>query len=198
MGPAADDLEAASKFRAFWGAASELRRFQDGKISEAVVWGPGGTAARASAAAAGALRASAAARHAVPDQAVAYALRRHRPAGALGTLRSSGACLDGALRCALLFASPVFPFPLPHPLFFLVVLFPSMRWWWWRWRRCCRGEGGDPDVDEQVVAAERLLDLATDKLSKQLRALEGLALKVGACALLGLWPARPTASRETR
>ncbi len=38
VGPAADDARAAAKFRAFWGDASELRRFQDGKISEAVVW----------------------------------------------------------------------------------------------------------------------------------------------------------------
>lgn len=38
IGPAADDLVAAARFRAFWGAVSELRQFQDGKISEAVVW----------------------------------------------------------------------------------------------------------------------------------------------------------------
>lgn len=38
IGPAADDGKAAAKFQAFWGNKSELRRFQDGKISEAVVW----------------------------------------------------------------------------------------------------------------------------------------------------------------
>ncbi|KAK3732920.1 hypothetical protein QZH41_012680 [Actinostola sp. cb2023] len=36
-GPPADDPK-ASKFRAFWGGKSELRRFQDGSILEAVVW----------------------------------------------------------------------------------------------------------------------------------------------------------------
>ncbi|XP_078367178.1 nucleolar protein 6-like isoform X2 [Oculina patagonica] len=36
-GPPADSTEAAS-FRAFWGEKSELRRFKDGSILEAVVW----------------------------------------------------------------------------------------------------------------------------------------------------------------
>ncbi|XP_053304284.1 nucleolar protein 6 [Spea bombifrons] len=36
-GPAADSPEAA-EFRKFWGEKSELRRFQDGSICEAVVW----------------------------------------------------------------------------------------------------------------------------------------------------------------
>jgi len=36
-GPPADSAEATS-FRAFWGEKSELRRFQDGSILEAVVW----------------------------------------------------------------------------------------------------------------------------------------------------------------
>ncbi|OCT56411.1 hypothetical protein XELAEV_18000142mg [Xenopus laevis] len=36
-GPAADSSEALD-FRAFWGEKSELRRFQDGSICEAVVW----------------------------------------------------------------------------------------------------------------------------------------------------------------
>ncbi|GIY22975.1 nucleolar protein 6 [Caerostris extrusa] len=38
MGPLADDQEAAKEFRKFWGDRSELRRFQDGTIREAVVW----------------------------------------------------------------------------------------------------------------------------------------------------------------
>ncbi|GIY22546.1 nucleolar protein 6 [Caerostris darwini] len=38
MGPLADDHEAAKEFRKFWGDRSELRRFQDGTIREAVVW----------------------------------------------------------------------------------------------------------------------------------------------------------------
>ncbi|CAM9481846.1 unnamed protein product [Lampetra planeri] len=36
-GPAADSAQAA-EFRAFWGERSELRRFQDGSICEAVLW----------------------------------------------------------------------------------------------------------------------------------------------------------------
>eukprot|EP00040_Diaphanoeca_grandis_P016705 m.86493 g.86493 ORF g.86493 m.86493 type:complete len:1260 (-) comp25975_c0_seq1:66-3845(-) len=38
MGPPADDAAEASKFRNFWGAKSELRRFASGGINEAVVW----------------------------------------------------------------------------------------------------------------------------------------------------------------
>ncbi|KAH8326221.1 hypothetical protein KR067_003582, partial [Drosophila pandora] len=39
-GPAAnDDPEGAAEFRRFWGDKSNLRRFQDGSITEAVVWG---------------------------------------------------------------------------------------------------------------------------------------------------------------
>ena len=38
IGPAADDTSGAAEFRAFWGAKSELRRFQDGKICESVAW----------------------------------------------------------------------------------------------------------------------------------------------------------------
>ena len=38
IGPSADRGEDAVAFRAFWGEKSELRRFQDGSIKEAVVW----------------------------------------------------------------------------------------------------------------------------------------------------------------
>ncbi|BGP55361.1 hypothetical protein JCM8202_004701 [Rhodotorula sphaerocarpa] len=38
QGPSAEDEEACANFRAFWGARSELRRFQDGAIVESVVW----------------------------------------------------------------------------------------------------------------------------------------------------------------
>jgi len=38
MGPAANDTINAKAFRAFWGNKSEIRRFQDGSIVEAVVW----------------------------------------------------------------------------------------------------------------------------------------------------------------
>ena len=37
MGPPADSPE-AKEFRSFWGERSELRRFQDGSINEAVMW----------------------------------------------------------------------------------------------------------------------------------------------------------------
>lgn len=37
-GPAADDKVAARAFREFWGSKSELRRFRDGGVVEAVVW----------------------------------------------------------------------------------------------------------------------------------------------------------------
>lgn len=38
QGPSAEDEDACADFRAFWGAKSELRRFQDGAIVESVVW----------------------------------------------------------------------------------------------------------------------------------------------------------------
>ena len=38
VGPPADDTRAAKEFRLFWGDKSELRRFQDGKICESVIW----------------------------------------------------------------------------------------------------------------------------------------------------------------
>lgn len=64
IGPAADDRKAAARFRAFWGDRSELRRFQDGQICEALVWeGP------------------AAARHTIPDRIVQYIVHRHLPEG---------------------------------------------------------------------------------------------------------------------
>ena len=80
IGPAADDAATAAKFRAFWGPAAELRRFQDGKISEAVVWGvrPG-------------------TRHTIPDQIAAYAINRHKPGGGCGAVVGSAGVLDGAL-----------------------------------------------------------------------------------------------------
>lgn len=46
QGPPADQADAARAFRAFWGAKAELRRFQDGAITEAVVWEEGGPAGR--------------------------------------------------------------------------------------------------------------------------------------------------------
>lgn len=61
VGPPADDKSrAVDKFRSFWGKKSELRRFQDGKISEAVVW-----------------ECPPAERHTIPDKILAYALGMH-------------------------------------------------------------------------------------------------------------------------
>lgn len=57
------------------------------------------------------------------------------------------------------------PTPSPHPALPLFVT-PAVH---------CRLDGEDAD---EAVLHTRLLDAATDKLSKQLRALEGLALKV--------------------
>lgn len=79
LGPSADKAEAARAYRTFWGDKAELRRFQDGRIAEAVVWEEGGPAER----------------HLIPDRIVSYILQRHLPAG------SSVACFAGALDAAL-------------------------------------------------------------------------------------------------
>ncbi len=78
-------------------------RLQDGRISEAVVWDvPAGE------------------RHLVPDQLLAFALRRHLPVGA--QVQGFAACLDGALTtpsCDLTdatSASRSHPPPPPRPL----------------------------------------------------------------------------------
>ncbi|KAG1665156.1 hypothetical protein FOA52_005537 [Chlamydomonas sp. UWO 241] len=78
VGPAADDAKAALRFRAFWGAKSELRRFVDGTICEAVVWD-----------------ASPADRHTVPDAAVVTALTMHGPPGT--SVAGCSGVLDGLL-----------------------------------------------------------------------------------------------------
>lgn len=38
FGPTAEETQASEQFQAFWGPKSDLRRFQDGTIREAVVW----------------------------------------------------------------------------------------------------------------------------------------------------------------
>ena len=78
IGPAADSGPSAAQFRSFWGQKSELRRFQDGRISEAVVW-----------------ETSPSQRHVIIDNIVQYALQRHLPSGTL-VVGSSG-----AMDCAL-------------------------------------------------------------------------------------------------
>ncbi|KAL4228055.1 Nucleolar protein 6 [Mactra antiquata] len=60
-GPSADSLEAA-EFRNFWGSKSEIRRFQDGGICEAVLWLD---------------KASYALRQGVCEKIVKYTLQRH-------------------------------------------------------------------------------------------------------------------------
>ena len=114
VGPAANDTAAAEKFRGIWGEKSELRRFQDGKICEAVVWEVGADA-----------------RHRIPDLAVGYILRRHLPPG-VEVIGCAGE-VDDVL--------------------------------------CPNGDGGD-------TVASRSADAALTKLSKQLRGLTDLALKV--------------------
>ena len=61
-GPAADDKIEASKFRQFWGSKSELRRFQDGAIIEAVLW-----------------KCKSGKEHNIVGDIVRYALSRHMP-----------------------------------------------------------------------------------------------------------------------
>ncbi|KAL4426966.1 hypothetical protein ABPG77_009527 [Micractinium sp. CCAP 211/92] len=80
QGPPADQADAARAFRAFWGAKAELRRFQDGAITEAVVWEEGGPAGR----------------HLIVDSIVSYALQRHLPKGC--TVACHAGALDAALR----------------------------------------------------------------------------------------------------
>ncbi|KAL4542017.1 hypothetical protein Ndes2526B_g06504 [Nannochloris sp. 'desiccata'] len=79
IGPAADSGAPAAQFRAFWGEKSELRRFQDGKISEAVVW-----------------ETTPSQRHLIVDNIVQYALKQHLPSGTRVS-RCSG-LLDDALK----------------------------------------------------------------------------------------------------
>lgn len=144
VGPPADDAAAAAKFRAFWGDAAELRRFKDGKISEAVVWGAGPGA-----------------RHTIPDRIVSFAVGRHKPAGGSGAVRAVSGALDAVLR------------------------------------ERARGPEGEaelvagiepgPEDDDAFVSATRLLDSALEKLGRELRGLEGLALKV-----VGVLPLSPS------
>jgi len=71
LGPPADSGRAAAAFRAFWGELSDLRRFGDGAIREAVVWGGSQSSSHSSpAAAADAALAAAMRRHAAPGAAV--------------------------------------------------------------------------------------------------------------------------------
>jgi len=61
VGPSSDNEAEAKKFRAFWGEKSELRRFKDARICEAVVWS----------------FVPASRRHHIPAVAAEYALKRN-------------------------------------------------------------------------------------------------------------------------
>jgi U3 small nucleolar RNA-associated protein 22 len=58
-GPSADDKEAATAFRRFWGEKAELRRFKDGSIIESLVWTEKGQT------------------HSILQQLVLYIVQRH-------------------------------------------------------------------------------------------------------------------------
>ena len=90
VGPPADDKTGAvERFRAFWGPKAELRRFQDGKISEAVVW-----------------ECPPSDRHKVPDKIIAYALALHLYKSAAPSLSASISTTSGRLDGALLQLPP--------------------------------------------------------------------------------------------
>ncbi|GLC36668.1 hypothetical protein PLESTM_000487400 [Pleodorina starrii] len=116
VGPAADDGPAAARFRRFWGEKAELRRWQDGKITETAVW-----------------EVAPHERHLIPDLILQHVVRRHLPPGS--AVASAAGCLDWALAC----------------------------------------QAVPPGAD---LAASRAAEAAVDKLAKQLRGLDGLALKV--------------------
>ncbi|KAG5179918.1 Nrap protein-domain-containing protein [Tribonema minus] len=85
-GPSAEDAATAAAFRAFWGTRAELRRFKDGAIVEAVVWGGGGGAGARPR------------EDAVVEEVVRHALARHEPercGGGGGGSGSSGVRFAG-------------------------------------------------------------------------------------------------------
>ncbi|EFJ46211.1 hypothetical protein VOLCADRAFT_93423 [Volvox carteri f. nagariensis] len=116
VGPAADDGPAAGRFRKFWGEKAELRRWQDGKITETAVW-----------------EVAPHMRHVIPDLILQHVVGRHLPAGS--EVVGAAGSLD--------------------------------------WALCCRASPSGADL-----AATRAAEAATDKVAKQLRALDNLALKV--------------------
>ena len=120
IGPAADSGPAAAQFRTFWGDKSELRRFQDGKISEAVVW-----------------EVSPSTRHVIVDAVLQYAVQRHLPPGT--TISQPSSIIDSVL---------------------------------------LRKQQQLEDAADADVAAVRLCEDAAARLSKRLRTLDGLTLKI--------------------
>jgi U3 small nucleolar RNA-associated protein 22 len=67
-GPSAEESEAVSNFRSFWGNKSQLRRFNDGSIVEAVLWGDDSTSGG------GGIRAES-----IIEDIVRFVLGRHLP-----------------------------------------------------------------------------------------------------------------------
>lgn len=71
-GPSAEDKEAASAFRQFWGEKAELRRFKDGSIQESLIWS------------------ATDARDSILKQIVTYIIRRHLGEKAANDMYLSG------------------------------------------------------------------------------------------------------------
>lgn len=80
-GPSADDKDASAAFRRFWRGKSELRRFKDGAIIEAVVWD----------------EISADDRHLVLDAIVKFIVPAHCPHVSASRIKTSNAALYTAL-----------------------------------------------------------------------------------------------------
>lgn len=80
-GPSADDKDASAAFRRFWRGKSELRRFKDGAIVEAVVWDD----------------ISAEDRHLVLDSIIKYIVPAHCPHVSASRIKTSNAALYTAL-----------------------------------------------------------------------------------------------------
>ena len=75
-GPAAEDKEAATVFRSFWGKRAELRRFGDGAIQESLIWFGTGT------------------QESVLKQMISYIIQRHVGDEAVKGLRTTGETFD--------------------------------------------------------------------------------------------------------
>ena len=158
VGPPADDKSGAvERFRSFWGNKSELRRFQDGKISEAIVW-----------------ECPPHERHTIPDKILSYALTVHldkiiktdsihpsSPASHNGQWgQHSISSSSGRLDIVLLQLPPGTSGAKKTAL-------------------ASRGGGSVVTLDPSYsISSQRAMDATLDTLTNQLRSTEGLALKV--------------------
>ncbi|GAB5361505.1 hypothetical protein AAMO2058_000718800 [Amorphochlora amoebiformis] len=166
MGPPAEEKNAARAFRAFWGERSELRRFKDGRINEAVVWSddkPGG---------------------AILEDIALHLLKRHIKAPSV----SVSLVLSQPETASLLFKKPIsllIPNPPPPPP--LEDKAPGRRK---RERerkrieaaRAAAKRGEDLDgihvVTRDPLAASTALANATGEITRRLRSLKSLPLSV--------------------